>query len=103
MILKLRIINILIKLIFQDKYIFPKNPAFISGLQDQVKGIIKTKIKPKHLLPLKAKIPDLLKQQEINSHFDIIENKLEELSNEIGCQSIYLTKLRQANLKETSK
>ena len=44
---------------------FVKSPAFIAALQKQVKGGIKTEIKPKHLLPLEISIPDLQTQQEI--------------------------------------
>ena len=44
---------------------FVKSPAFIAALQKQVKGRIKTEIKPKHLLPLEISIPDLQTQQEI--------------------------------------
>lgn len=38
---------------------FVKSPAFIETLKQQVKGGIKTEIKPKHLLPLEISIPDL--------------------------------------------
>ncbi len=79
---------------------FLKSPTFISELQDQVKGGIKTEIKPKHLLPLKARIPKLAEQQKINHHFDAIENEITELSSEVSTQSAYLTKLRQAILQE---
>jgi type I restriction enzyme S subunit len=79
---------------------FLKSPAFISELQEQVKGGIKTEIKPKHLLPLKARIPELLEQQKINHHFDAIENEISDLSDEIFAQSYYLTKLRQTILQE---
>lgn len=79
---------------------FLKSPAFISELQDQVKGGIKTEIKPKHLLPLKARIPELAEQQKINHYFDAIDNEISDLSNEVNAQSSYLTKLRQAILQE---
>lgn len=79
---------------------FLKSPAFISELQEQVKGGIKTEIKPKHLLPLKARIPELDEQQKVNHHFDAIENEISDLSNEVNAQSSYLTKLRQAILQE---
>lgn len=74
-------------------------PFYLSAV-DQVKSGIKTEIKPKHLLPLKAKIPELTEQQKINHQFDAIENKIVELSNEVNTQSIYLKKLRQAILQE---
>ena len=79
---------------------FLKSPAFISELQDQVKGGIKTEIKPKHLLPLKARIPELAEQQKINHYFDAIDNEISDLSSEVNTQSSYLTKLRQAILQE---
>lgn len=79
---------------------FLKSPAFISELQDQVKGGIKTEIKPKHLLPLKARIPELAEQQKINHYFDAVDNEISDLSNEVNTQSSYLTKLRQAILQE---
>lgn len=79
---------------------FLKSPAFISELQDQVKGGIKTEIKPKHLLPLKARIPELAEQQKINNYFDAIDNEIADLSNEVNTQSSYITKLRQAILQE---
>ena len=79
---------------------FLKSPAFISELQDQVKGGIKTEIKPKHLLPLKARIPELAEQQKINHYFDAVDNEISDLSNEVNTQSSCLTKLRQAILQE---
>jgi len=79
---------------------FLKSPAFISELQNQVKGGIKTEIKPKHLLPLKARIPELAEQQKINHYFDAVDNEISDLSNEVNTQSSYLTKLRQAILQE---
>ena len=79
---------------------FLKSPAFISELQNQVKGGIKTEIKPKHLLPLKARIPELAEQQKINQYFDAIDNEVSDLSNEVNTQSSCLTKLRQAILQE---
>ncbi len=79
---------------------FLKSPAFISNIQNQVKGGIKTEIKPKHLLPLKVKIPTLTEQQKISKHFDSIENSLTNLSTEIQNQSTILTSLRQSILQE---
>lgn len=79
---------------------FLKSPSFIIELQNQVKGGIKTEIKPKHLLPLKLKIPNLAEQQIINRYFNAIENEAIYLSNEITTQSSYITKLRQAILQE---
>lgn len=79
---------------------FLKSPSFIIELQNQVKGGIKTEIKPKHLLPLKLKIPNLAEQQIINRYFNAIENEAIYLSNEITTQSTLLSQLRQAILQE---
>jgi type I restriction enzyme S subunit len=79
---------------------FLRSPAFISELRDQVKGGIKTEIKPKHFLSLNAMIPGLTEQKKINNYFDAIENEITELSNEVNTQSTYLSKLRQSILQE---
>lgn len=79
---------------------FLKSPTFISELQKQVKGGIKTEIKAKHLLSLKVRIPELTEQQKINKHFDATENEIAELLNESQTQAILLTKLHQAILQE---
>ncbi len=79
---------------------FVKSPAFISALQKQVKGGIKTEIKPKHLLPLEISIPDLAMQKkivrEISSHLE----KTAQLSAEIESQKSYAKQLRQNILQE---
>lgn len=79
---------------------FLKSPAFIIELQNQVKGGIKTEIKPKQLLPLKLRIPELPEQKIINQQFVAIETEISSLSNEVSTQSSYLTKLRQTILQE---
>jgi type I restriction enzyme S subunit len=79
---------------------FLKSPAFVDELQNQVKGGIKTEIKPKHLLPLRVRIPELSDQKTVNLHFDSIENEITDLSSEIQNQSSNLTQLRQAILQE---
>ncbi len=79
---------------------FLKSPKFIQLLKDQVKGGIKTEIKPKHLLPLKIDLPDLDTQKSIVSFFKRIENEIDELNNEIDRQQSILKQLRQAILQE---
>lgn len=79
---------------------FLKSPIFISDLQDQVKGGIKTEIKAKHLLRLKVYIPELKEQKKVNQYFDALENNIFDLSDEIEKQSLYLSQLRQAILQE---
>ena len=79
---------------------FVKSPAFIAALQKQVKGGIKTEIKPKHLLPLEISIPDLQTQQEIVKEISLQLQKTEQLSIEIESQKNYIKQLRQNILQQ---
>lgn len=79
---------------------FVKSPAFIAALQKQVKGGIKTEIKPKHLLPLEISIPDLLTQQRIVKKISLQLQKTEQLSVEIESQKNYIKQLRQNILQD---
>ncbi len=79
---------------------FVKSPAFIAALQKQVKGGIKTEIKPKHLLPLEISIPDLRTQQEIVKKISLQLQKTEQLSLEIESQKKYIKQLRQNILQD---
>lgn len=79
---------------------FVKSPAFITALQKQVKGGIKTEIKPKHLLPLEISIPDLQTQQEIVKEISLQLQKTEQLSIEIESQKNYIKQLRQNILQD---
>jgi type I restriction enzyme S subunit len=56
---------------------FLKSPKFIQLLKDQVKGGIKTEIKPKHILPLKIDLPDLDTQKSIVHFFKRTENEID--------------------------
>lgn len=79
---------------------FVKSPAFIAALQKQVKGGIKTEIKPKHLLPLEISIPELQTQQEIVKKISLQLKKTEQLYVEIESQKNYIKQLRQNILQE---
>ena len=79
---------------------FVKSPEFIAALQKQVKGGIKTEIKPKHLLPLEISIPDLQTQQEIVKKISLQLKKTEQLSVKIESQKNYIKQLRQNILQE---
>ena len=79
---------------------FVKSPAFITALQKQVKGGIKTEIKPKHLLPLEISISDLQTQQEIVKKISLQLQKTEQLSLEIESQKNYIKQLRQNILQD---
>jgi type I restriction enzyme S subunit len=79
---------------------FVKSPAFIAALQKQVKGGIKTEIKPKHLLPLEISIPELQTQQEIVKKISLQLKKTEQLYVEIESQKNYIKQLRQNILQD---
>jgi len=79
---------------------FLKSAEFIRLLQEQVKGGIKTEIKPKHILPLEIDLPDIEKQREIVAHFKSIETEDAELKIELTHQQTLLKKLRQQILQE---
>ncbi len=79
---------------------FLKSPKFIQLLKEQVKGGIKTEIKPKHLLPLKIDLPDLDTQKSIVNFFEKTENKITHLNREINNQVALLKQFRQSILQE---
>lgn len=93
--------------IFDDKKVdleyfkyFVKSPSFVSALQQQVKGGIKTEIKPKHLLPLEITIPDLKAQKEIVKKISENLCNVENLKKEIESQENYTRQLRYNILQE---
>lgn len=79
---------------------FLKSPLFVQLLKEQVKGGIKTEIKPKHLLPLEILLPDKQEQLTILGKFQRIENEDGELKSELTHQQTLLKKLRQQILQE---
>ncbi len=79
---------------------FVRSQSFVQALKDQVKGGIKTEIKPKHFLPLEIHLPDIESQKEIGSFFKKIENEMGDLSGEITHQQSFLKQLRQQVLQE---
>lgn len=79
---------------------FLKSPEFIRLLNEQVKGGIKTEIKPKHILPLEISLPDIVTQNEIVSNFEKIENDIAELDYDVRHQQNLLKQLKQTILQE---
>jgi len=79
---------------------FLKSAEFIRLLQEQVKGGIKTEIKPKHILPLKIHLPDLGEQEKIVSNFRSVESEDARLKEEVSYQQTLLKKLRKQILQE---
>ncbi|NOU40361.1 MAG: hypothetical protein HOO85_03735 [Methylotenera sp.] len=79
---------------------FLKSPEFVRLLKEQVKGGIKTEIKPKHLLALEIPLPTLKEQKSIVAHFLRFESEQRELNCEITHQKNLLNKLRRRILQE---
>ena len=79
---------------------FLKSSKFIQLLKNQVKGGIKTEIKPKHILPLEIKLPDKLEQEKIVHILNNLEKNITELNNEVIGQQSLIKQLRQAILQE---
>ena len=79
---------------------FIKSPSFVQSLKDQVKGGIKTEIKPKHFLNLEIQLPDIQSQNKITAFFKRIENEMADLGNAISEQQSILNNLRQSILQE---
>ena len=79
---------------------FVRSQSFVQALKDQVKGGIKTEIKPKHFLPLEIHLPDIESQKEIVSFFKRIENEMDDLCGEITHQQAFLKQLRKRILQE---
>jgi len=79
---------------------FLKSSLFIQLLKEQVKGGIKTEIKPKHLLALEILLPGKAEQLAILNRFLKIENEDAELTSELAHQKNLLKKLRQQILQE---
>lgn len=79
---------------------FLKSPKFIQLLKNQIKGGIKTEIKPKHILPLEVKLPDKSEQEKIVNFFNNIEKSSVDLNNEIINQQSLIKLLRQTILQE---
>jgi len=79
---------------------FLKSSEFIRLIEEQIKGGIKTEIKPKHILPLEILLPSFDEQALIVKHFESIENEDLLLNNEVKNQQTLLKKLRQQILQD---
>lgn len=79
---------------------FLKSSNFVKLLNEQVRGGIKTEIKPKHLLPLDIKLPDIKTQKIIVSRIKKNIEKNNYINKSIEDQKIILQKLRQAILQD---
>ncbi|UTC43069.1 restriction endonuclease subunit S [Treponema sp. OMZ 857] len=79
---------------------FVKSPAFIETLKKQVKGGIKTEIKPKVFLPLEISLPDLPTQKQIVKKISVNLKRVNKLAKEIETQKRYAKQLRRNILQD---
>ncbi|GEM_PF-407008 len=79
---------------------FLKSNAFKNVLKQQVKGGIKTEIKPKQFLPLQIYLPDIEEQRNIANKINNLANEIEELVQNDKNNEILLNQLRQSILQD---
>jgi type I restriction enzyme S subunit len=79
---------------------FLKSSEFIELLNEQVKGGIKTEIKPKHILPLEIQLPDINTQAQIVQYFENVEDDIADVTQEVLKQQSLLKQLKQTILQE---
>ena len=79
---------------------FLKSPKFVELLKEQVRGGIKTEIKPKHILALEIALPSLSQQEVIVDLFKRIETEYRELKVELSYQKTLLKKFREQVLQD---
>lgn len=79
---------------------FFKSQTFINLIKAQVKGGIKTEIKPKHLLQLKINLPSIEEQIKLAKKIDSKLNITESIQNVASTQQNLIQQLRQAILQE---
>ncbi|KLD98401.1 restriction endonuclease subunit S [Aliarcobacter butzleri] len=79
---------------------FLKSSEFIELLNEQVKGGIKTEIKPKHILPLEVQLPDINTQTHIVQHFENVEDDIADVTQELLNGQALLKQLKQTILQE---
>lgn len=79
---------------------FFKSRKFNALLKEQVSGGIKTELKPKHILPLKVKVPNLARQLSIAEKLDKLKLNTLKIDFEIEKQQSQLAILKKSILKE---
>ncbi|MBU0459502.1 MAG: restriction endonuclease subunit S, partial [Nanoarchaeota archaeon] len=79
---------------------FLKSQTFKEVMQSQVRGGIKTELKPKNFLPLKIDLPDLPTQEAIRDRINNVSGEIKEVSGLNIKNEDYVNKLRQSILQE---
>lgn len=79
---------------------FFKSHEFSQLLKNQVAGGIKTELKPKHILPLKVKIPPLNEQIIIAKRLNTFSNARHKIDLNIEEQKFYINLLKEKTIQE---
>ena len=79
---------------------FLKSKQFKDIVNSQIRGGIKTELKPKKFLPLEIPLPDLPTQIEIRDKINNVVNEITELRNLDESNEEFIDKLRQSILQE---
>ena len=79
---------------------FLKSAIFRKIVQTQIKGGIKTELKPKKFLPLEINLPSLQTQKQILSKIQSIEKEIKQLGQNISNDKTFLQKFKQSILQE---
>lgn len=79
---------------------FLKSEQFRQIIQNQVKGGIKTELKPKKLLSLEVDLPDLTTQKEIRDKINNVNKEIEEVKQKQYDNGSLVENLRQSILSE---
>lgn len=79
---------------------FLKSKQFKDIVNSQIRGGIKTELKPKKFLPLEIPLPDLPTQIKIRDKINNVVNEIMELRNLDESNEEFIDKLRQSILQE---
>lgn len=79
---------------------FLKSKQFKDIVNSQIRGGIKTELKPKRFLPLEIPLPDLPTQIKIKDKINNVVNEITELRNLDESNEEFIDKLRQSILQE---
>jgi type I restriction enzyme, S subunit len=79
---------------------FLKSAVFRKIIQTQIKGGIKTELKPKKFLPLEIELPRLSEQKEILKKINSLKEEASQIKSNISKDVVISKKLRQVILQE---
>ncbi len=77
---------------------FFRSSEFSDLLREQVPGGIKTELKPKHILPLRVKVPNLAEQMAVAKRLNRFRLNQLRLEHELAHQQALVVKMREQEL-----